>query len=413
MGRTDHTATRRQLLRAGGAATTAAALGAAAGPAAAQSDTDFGGWFDDVGNYDGVVDKTGKEEVTVEVGVENGQGPYGFGPPAIRVSPGTTVVWEWTGKGGSHNVIHTEGNFESELVSEAGHTFSHTFESSGTYKYFCRPHKALGMKGAVVVSESGGGSSGGSGSVSEPDYGGWFDDVGNYEETVDERGSDEVTVEVGVENGQGPYGFGPAAVRVSPGTTVVWEWTGKGGSHNVIHDGGSAFESELVSEAGHTFSHTFESTGVYKYFCRPHKALGMKGAIVVGNVGGGGDSGGDTGGGETGGEGDAEASGGVLPVPNDFTGWFALFFGGIAGLAAMAVLGTEAYAEYRDIAAARAAAAGGTPTEAPAESYQRELDEGYDPLGTAALVAGYFVLIGLLWAFMYFVEFLAGPSITG
>jgi len=383
---------------AGGATASVALLGAAA-PAAAQSGTDFGGWFDGVSNFDGVVDRTGRDEVTVEVGVQNGDGPYGFGPAAVRVSPGTTVTWEWNGEGGSHNVVHTDGAFESELVAEAGHTFSYTFETEGTYEYYCSPHEALGMKGAVVVGGSGGGAGG---SVAEPDYEGWFDGVANYDGTVDERGSDAVRVTVGVQNGDGPYGFG--AVRVSPGTTVTWEWNGKGGSHNVLDTNGT-FESELVAEAGHTFSYTFETPGVYTYYCQPHEALGMKGAVVVGDVGGGGSDG----------DGEAAASGGggVLPVPGDFQGWFALFAGGITALAAVAVLGGEAYSGYRRISAAKEAAAGGTAVEAPAEDHARELDDGYDPVGTAALVAGYFVLIGLLWAFMYFVEFLSGPTIAG
>ena len=143
---------RRTVLRttlAGGVA--AAAGGAAATPAAAQSSGGLEEWLSDVGNYDGVVDETGSDSVTVEVGVEANGGYYGFGPAAVRVSSGTTVTWEWTGQGSSHNVAADDGSFESELVAEEGHTFEHTFESTGTTKYACTPHKALGMKGVVVV----------------------------------------------------------------------------------------------------------------------------------------------------------------------------------------------------------------------------------------------------------------------
>lgn len=117
----------------------------------ASGSASFDGWFDDVDNYDGVIDETGADEVTVEVGTEANGGYYGFGPAAVRVSAGTTVSWEWTGQGSSHNVVAEDGSFESELVAEAGHTFSHTFESTGTTKYVCVPHEALGMKGVVVV----------------------------------------------------------------------------------------------------------------------------------------------------------------------------------------------------------------------------------------------------------------------
>ena len=34
-----------------------------------------------------------------------------------------------------------------------GETFSHTFESTGTYRYFCVPHEGAKMRGVVVVRE--------------------------------------------------------------------------------------------------------------------------------------------------------------------------------------------------------------------------------------------------------------------
>jgi halocyanin-like protein len=141
---------------AAGAATAATALGAATTPAAAQdsnSDADLPGWFEDVGNFEGVVDETGKSEVTVNVGAQGNGGAFGFGPAAVRVDPGTTVVWEWTGEGGTHNVVAEDGAFESESVGEAGHTFEHAFEEEGVTKYACTPHEAMGMKGAIVVGD--------------------------------------------------------------------------------------------------------------------------------------------------------------------------------------------------------------------------------------------------------------------
>lgn len=111
----------------------------------------FDGWMENVSNYDGVVDNTGQSEVSVTVGAKANGGNFGFAPPAIRVDPGTAVVWKWNGKGGSHNVVEQDGAFESELTDEEGHTFSHTFESEGTAKYYCQPHKSVGMKGVVVV----------------------------------------------------------------------------------------------------------------------------------------------------------------------------------------------------------------------------------------------------------------------
>jgi halocyanin-like protein len=142
-----------------------------------------------------------------------------------------------------------------------------------------------GDSGGGDGSDSGGGGNSGSGNSGgsveylseEPDYGGWLEDANGYDETVDATGSDEVTVEVGAGDG---LSFGPAAVAVSAGTTVVWEWTGEGGGHNVAAESG-AFESETSQEAGFTFEYTFEETGIHKYVCTPHEAVGMKGAVVV------------------------------------------------------------------------------------------------------------------------------------
>ncbi|MFD1632163.1 halocyanin domain-containing protein [Haloplanus ruber] len=107
----------------------------------------------DVGNFDGTVqDMTGQDTVTVSVGAEGNNGYFAYAPPAIAVSTGTTVQWEWTGQGAGHNVIAEDGAFDSgSMVTEAGVHFEHTFEESGVYNYFCQPHKALGMKASVVV----------------------------------------------------------------------------------------------------------------------------------------------------------------------------------------------------------------------------------------------------------------------
>ncbi len=127
---------RRRLLQAGAGVVGAGLVGTGAtGTAAAQSGP-FGGWMGDVGNYDGVVDATGRSEVTVTVGASGNGGNFAFGPAAVQVDPGTTVLWEWNGKGGQHNVVAEEGgDFESELTAEAGITFEQTFESEGVVKY--------------------------------------------------------------------------------------------------------------------------------------------------------------------------------------------------------------------------------------------------------------------------------------
>ena len=133
---------------------------------------------------------------------------------------------------------------------------------------------AIGAVGSAAAQE------GGSGRI---DYGGWFSDVSNFSSTVDRRGEDAVTIEVGVEANGNYWGFGPAAVWVDSGTTVTWEWTGRGNAHNVVAENDDYSSGSPTAQAGTTFEHTFAEAGIHKYYCNPHLSAGMKGAIVVGD----------------------------------------------------------------------------------------------------------------------------------
>ena len=159
--------TRRAFLRMGGVATASTLSLGAVSTATAQG-VEYDGWFDDVQNFSGeTVDARGQDRVTVEVGADGNGGTYAFSPPAIRIDPGTTVNFEWVSN--THNVLPEsvpEGaSWEGHsTVDDAGTTYEHVFEQRGSYTYYCAPHRALGMKGAVVVGDvglSGGGGSGG------------------------------------------------------------------------------------------------------------------------------------------------------------------------------------------------------------------------------------------------------------
>jgi len=163
---------RRTVLKATAAAGATAVGGRALSGTASAQDADLEAWFENVDNFDGVVDETGNSKVTIEVGVEANGGQYGFGPAAVRVDPGTTVTWKWVG--GTHNVVADDGNYESEMSGEDGFTFSRTFDEEGVSKYYCMPHQQMGMKGAIVVGSGGGGggsSTGGGGALTTTDIG--------------------------------------------------------------------------------------------------------------------------------------------------------------------------------------------------------------------------------------------------
>jgi len=111
-------------------------------------------------------DSGGTTEVVVGPG-----GELVFDPETVYITPGTTVRWVW--ESDNHNVvpesIPEDAAWEGQPPDETfdtGHEYSHTFETLGTYDYFCQPHKSVGMVGSVVVNESGeppGGGEGGSG----------------------------------------------------------------------------------------------------------------------------------------------------------------------------------------------------------------------------------------------------------
>jgi plastocyanin len=102
------------------------------------------------------------------VGMTDG---FTFEPRQVTVQSGATVTWDNEG-----DVDHTvtaygdripddaayfaSGGFDSESLAranlgdgliEGGESYSHTFEVTGTYDYFCVPHEGSGMKGQVRV----------------------------------------------------------------------------------------------------------------------------------------------------------------------------------------------------------------------------------------------------------------------
>jgi len=99
-----------------------------------------------------------------------------FRPARYEASVGETVVWHNTSQR-SHTVTayqdripdgatyFASGGFDSEQAARdgwkrglegaihPGESFEHTFETPGTYRYFCIPHEVMGMVGSVVVTK--------------------------------------------------------------------------------------------------------------------------------------------------------------------------------------------------------------------------------------------------------------------
>ena len=243
-------------------------------------------------------------------------------------------------------------------------------------------------------------------------YGHWFTDAGpggnvdNFDgTTVDERGSDSVTIQVGAQGNGGPYAFEPAAVRIDPGTTVTFDWVSD--THNTLIEEapeGTSWEGyEPIENTGFSYEHTFQSEGLYKYYCQPHLPLGMKGAIVVGDA----EIAAPTG----------EVAGGEWTWPGGDAG--VTFMGLLLGTVGLAVLvmfagdGASAIRRWRERAVEAAASPLAEAT--PDRELVTELGhDDFDPVGTATLIVVYFLILLVMWVFVYFVEFLGnGPTVIG
>jgi plastocyanin len=101
-----------------------------------------------------------------------------FDPDQLTISVGDTVVWENVGSVG-HSVTAYEdeipdgadyfasGGFDTEQAARdaytpgdtdagdipGGESYEHTFDTAGTYEYFCIPHEST-MVGTIQVEES-------------------------------------------------------------------------------------------------------------------------------------------------------------------------------------------------------------------------------------------------------------------
>src|SRR5436189_2771949 len=84
-------------------------------------------------------------------------GPNGnlvFSPSSVTIHPGDQVKWTWGSSGHSSTSGSPgmpNGIWDSGILNQ-GATFSHTFNSAGTFPYYCIPHGGCcGMVGTVVV----------------------------------------------------------------------------------------------------------------------------------------------------------------------------------------------------------------------------------------------------------------------
>lgn len=85
-------------------------------------------------------------------------GTFTFQPDEFTIQAGETVLWKWESSG--HNVrpsstpdgatwSGTPGG--DETTYDEGYTYRYTFDVTGSYDYYCDPHRPLGMTGTFDV----------------------------------------------------------------------------------------------------------------------------------------------------------------------------------------------------------------------------------------------------------------------
>jgi plastocyanin len=85
---------------------------------------------------------------------------FAFAPRTLTVPVGATVTWT-NSDSAAHTVTSADGMatdaattdlFDSGLMGD-GDTFTHTFDTAGTYYYLCTPHRSMASMHAEVVVE--------------------------------------------------------------------------------------------------------------------------------------------------------------------------------------------------------------------------------------------------------------------
>lgn len=111
----------------------------------------------------------GTQQAPNEIAMLTEGDSYLFDPIGLFVEQGETITWVL--ESGTHSTTsYSKDNpqasvnripddaesWNSDTLSEQGAEFTYTFEVTGTYDYYCIPHKSLAMVGRIVCGEPSG-----------------------------------------------------------------------------------------------------------------------------------------------------------------------------------------------------------------------------------------------------------------
>lgn len=175
-----------------------------------------------------------------------------FVPDSVRIAAGDTVQWyqlngDHTSTSGVDSNDPNAGSDYNGIFGTTPPTFEFQFNTPGSYSNFCIPHELFGMKGKIVVTPA----------------------------VAAHVGADGTVTNV----------FDPDSVPVATGSTVEFYW--RTGDHTLTSGTGSSdpnagnlihtplnFETPAVQL-------TFNSPGVYPFFCVPHEVENMRTTVYV------------------------------------------------------------------------------------------------------------------------------------
>ena len=184
-----------------------------------------------------------------------------YRPASVTVSPGTTITWRNIDDR-PHTVTDRAGSFDSGIFDTGG-TYTRTFDTPGTFQYFCTLHPD--MVGTVSVTGSDGGAPPPPAPAPPP----------TTPPPPPPPPSTPGSVSI-FDNG-----YTPASITVTEGSTVTW--TNTGAAPHTATDRSGRFDSGFLMN-GEAFSQTFSTAGTYEYFCTIHPE--MVATITVTGAGG-------------------------------------------------------------------------------------------------------------------------------
>jgi plastocyanin len=194
-----------------------------------------------------------------------------FTPQNLTINVGTTVTW--TNNDPYAHTATSPGNFDSGNLNQ-GQTYSFTFNTPGTYNYFCALHPS--MTGSIIVSNGGGGTP-----TSQPS--GTVQTTGTPNTPTPGTQSPTPTrvpglFTVDIRN----YQYQPLTVTVRLGDTV--RWTNFDADLHSVTDKAlpPRFDSGPMAQNAQ-FSYTFTQPGTYEYVCEYHNPFMTAWVVVLPN----------------------------------------------------------------------------------------------------------------------------------